>query len=163
MNNILLGGLVSHTERSRMHAMNSILGTGPRNGGGSSNGGGGSSGVGGGGSGGGFMNRIKEKVGENVHKILGHALSSEREFKKKLKSGGAHEKVSKLERNMKVFGIGVTKMPGINNYPKLERGAKGVKKTGEMMGKAGVMGNEVIEKVEVGHKAAEKMSKIGQK
>ena len=146
MNNILLGGLVSHTERSRMHAMNSILGTGPRNGGGSSNGGGGSSDVGGGGSGGGFMNRIKEKVGKKVHKILGHALSSEREFKKKLESGGAHEKVSKLERNVKYFGIGVTKMPGINNYPKLKIAAEGVKKTGEMMGKAGVMGNEVIEK-----------------
>ena len=82
-----------------------------------------------------------------------------------MKSGG--EKVSKLEMNMKVFGIGVTKMPGINRFPKLERGAKGVKKTGEIMGKAGVMGNEVIEKavkgVEVGHKAAEKMAKIGQK
>ena len=95
MNNILLGGLVSHTERTRMHAMSSILGTGPRNGGngnrnggngnrngGNSNGGGGSSGVAGG-SGGGFVDQIKEKVGKRAHQVLSAALSSERKFKKK--------------------------------------------------------------------------------
>ena len=82
-----------------------------------------------------------------------------------MKSGG--ENLSILEKNMKTFGTGATKMPGINNYPKLERGAKGIKKAAEIMGKAGDVGNEVIGKavkgVEVGHKAAEKMATIGQK
>ena len=170
MNNILLGGLVSHTERTRMHAMSSILGTGPRNGGngnrnggGSSNGGGGSSGVGGGGSG--FMNRIKEKVGKRAHEILGHALSSKREFKKKLKSGG--ENVSTFEKHMKIVATGAVNMPGIQLYPQVEMGAKAVQTLGKTMGQGSEMGSAFIGKAvagaEVGHKAAGKMANIGQR
>ena len=171
MNNILLGGLVSHTERTRMHAMSSILGTGPRNGGngnrnggGSSNGGGGSSGVAGGSSGG-IVDQFKENVGKKAHQVLGVALDSEKAFKKSVKPGV--EKFGKLEKNMKIFGTGAVNMPGIQLYPQVEMGAKAVQTLGKTMGQGSEMGSAFIGKAvagaEVGHKAAGKMANIGQR